>query len=175
MLLNSYYLAFYAIYFVAQALEEPSTYFWIIVLPAPILLGVVVAYRRMLPIYALLAAVVENDIVAADKESDIADKVRRKVVTKVQEKLSIRIIVAAGHPLRKTCMERDYAELLLEEWDLNHDKTIDTEELLRGLENFEVNLTFQQQREFMRLADPDRSGSIDVLELADLLYDIGQE
>lgn len=58
MLLNSYYLAFYAVYFISRASKSSTEWVWIIVLPLPILAGVLMAYRRVLPLIALLSTIV---------------------------------------------------------------------------------------------------------------------
>lgn len=58
MLLNSYYLAFFAVYFIGPATHSASSCVWIIVLPLPICIGVLVAYRRVLPLISLLSATV---------------------------------------------------------------------------------------------------------------------
>ena len=57
MILNSYYLAFYAVYFISHA-SNSTDWVWIIVLPLPILCGVLMAYRRVLPLIALLSTIV---------------------------------------------------------------------------------------------------------------------
>lgn len=58
MLLNSYYLAFYAVYFISRASKSSTDWVWIFVLPLPILCGVLMAYRRVLPLIALLSTIV---------------------------------------------------------------------------------------------------------------------
>lgn len=58
MILNSYYLAFYAVYFISRASKSSTEWVWIIVLPLPILCGVLMAYRRVLPLIALLSTIV---------------------------------------------------------------------------------------------------------------------
>lgn len=58
MMLNSYYLAFYAVYFISRASKSSTEWVWIIVLPLPILCGVLMAYRRVLPLIALLSTIV---------------------------------------------------------------------------------------------------------------------
>lgn len=45
----------------------------------------------------------------------------------------------------------------------------------RGLTEIGLVLSKRQRRELLRLADPDRSGSVDIKELADLLYDVHSE
>ncbi|CAN0026273.1 unnamed protein product, partial [Choristocarpus tenellus] len=90
MLLNAYYLAFIAAYYVGRSIETPSTYVWLFVLPLPILLVVLAVYRRMLPLYALLSAIVmvdDNEAALVSEESEEADKLRRKVVVKIQKEL----------------------------------------------------------------------------------------
>lgn len=42
----------------------------------------------------------------------------------------------------------------------------------RGLRDEGLVMSRRQRRELFRLADPDRSGTIDVRELADFLYDV---
>lgn len=42
----------------------------------------------------------------------------------------------------------------------------------RGLAEYGLVLSRRQRRELLRLADPDRSGTIDVKELSDFLYDV---
>lgn len=58
MLLNSYYLAFYTVYLISHASKSSTDWVWIIVLPLPILCGVLMAYRRVLPLIALLSTIV---------------------------------------------------------------------------------------------------------------------
>lgn len=45
----------------------------------------------------------------------------------------------------------------------------------RGLNEIGLVLSNKQRRELLRLADPDRSGSVDVKELTELLYDVKVE
>ena len=58
MLLNSYYLAVYAVYFISPASKSSSEWFWIVLLPLPIACGVLIAYRRVIPLIALLSSIV---------------------------------------------------------------------------------------------------------------------
>lgn len=57
MMLNSYYLAFFAVYHIGGA-SNSQEWFWIILLPLPILCGTLMAYRRVLPLFSLLTAIV---------------------------------------------------------------------------------------------------------------------
>lgn len=57
MMLNSYYLAIFAVYHIGGA-STSSDWFWIILLPLPILCGTLMAYRRVIPLFSLLSAVV---------------------------------------------------------------------------------------------------------------------
>lgn len=77
MLLNSYYLAFYAVYYIGSASKSSTDWVWIIVLPLPILFGVLVAYRRVLPLFALLSTIVMM------KPTDVAD-VREAALKRVR-------------------------------------------------------------------------------------------
>lgn len=45
----------------------------------------------------------------------------------------------------------------------------------RGLEEIGLLLSSKQRRELIRLADPDRSGGVDIKELTELLYDVKVE
>lgn len=67
MLLNSYYLAVYAVYFISPASKSSTAWFWIVLLPLPIAGGVLMAYRRVIPLIALLSTVVVLH------SSDVAD------------------------------------------------------------------------------------------------------
>lgn len=45
----------------------------------------------------------------------------------------------------------------------------------RGLNEIGLVLSSKQRRELLRLADPDRSGSVDIKELTELFYDVEVE
>lgn len=45
----------------------------------------------------------------------------------------------------------------------------------RGLNEIGLVLSNKQRRELLRLADPDRSGSVDIKELTELFYDVEVE
>lgn len=78
ILLNSYYLAFYAVYFISRASESPRDCVWIIVLPLPILCGLLVAYRRVLPLIALLSTIV---MMQPTDVADVRQRDRRRSTT----------------------------------------------------------------------------------------------
>lgn len=80
MMLNSYYLAFYAVYFISRASKSSTDGVWIILLPLPILGGVLMAYRRVVPLIALLSTIVMM------QPTDVAD-VRHVYHTLVPVKL----------------------------------------------------------------------------------------
>lgn len=71
MLLNSYYLAFFTVYFISRATKSSTEWVWIIVLPLPILYGVLMAYRRVLPLIALLSTIV---MVQATDVADVREQ-----------------------------------------------------------------------------------------------------
>ncbi|CAN0495377.1 unnamed protein product, partial [Laminaria digitata] len=91
MLLNSYYLAFFTVYFISPASESSSEWFWLILLPLPILCGVLMAYRRVVPMIALLSTIVmlhPTFVADVEQEEEGLNRLRRKLVMRVEDVLS---------------------------------------------------------------------------------------
>lgn len=58
-MLSSFHLAFFAVYHIGQTTHDISQdWMWLIILPLPVLIGTLMAYRRVLPLFSLLSAVV---------------------------------------------------------------------------------------------------------------------
>ncbi|CAM9808147.1 unnamed protein product [Pylaiella littoralis] len=177
MMLNSYYLAFYAVYFISRASKSSTDGVWIILLPLPILGGVLMAYRRVVPLIALLSTIVmmqPTDVADVEQEAKELNKTRRKLVMRVEDVLE-QELKATQVCSRKgeICPEGETsAAFLIKRWDEDNSGTLSYKELEVGLKEIDLVLSSTQRRELFRLADPDRSGSVDVNELADLLYDV---
>ncbi|CAM9609126.1 unnamed protein product [Ectocarpus fasciculatus] len=177
MLLNSYYLAFYAVYFISRASKSSTEWVWIIVLPLPILAGVLMAYRRVLPLIALLSTIVmmqPTDVADVEQEAEELNKLRRKLVMRVEDVLEQEFKACAENG-ETSADGQTSAAFLLKRWDEDDNGTLSYEELHRGLEEIGLLLSSKQRRELIRLADPDRSGGVDIKELTELLYDVKVE
>ncbi|CAM9317502.1 unnamed protein product [Scytosiphon promiscuus] len=176
MLLNSYYLAFYAVYFISRASKSSTEWVWIIVLPLPILCGVLMAYRRVLPLIALLSTIVmmqPTDVADVEQEAEELNRLRRKLVIRLEDVLKEEFKACAKKGETYVCSEgHTSASFILNRWDEDANGNLSYEELEKGLEEIGLVLSNKQRRELLRLADPDRSGSVDVKELTELLYDV---
>eukprot|EP00752_Nemacystus_decipiens_P005207 g4726.t1 len=174
MLLNSYYLAFYTVYLISHASKSSTEWVWIIVLPLPILCGVLMAYRRVLPLIALLSTIVmvqPTDVADVEQEAEEINRVRRKLVMRVEEVLEQEFKACAEKD--NSCLEgQSSAAYLLKRWDEDDNGTLSYKELEKGLNEIGLVLSSKQRRELLRLADPDRSGSVDIKELTELFYDV---
>ncbi|CAM9329416.1 unnamed protein product [Ectocarpus sp. 4 AP-2014] len=186
MLLNSYYLAFYAVYFISRASKSETEWVWIIVLPLPILAGVLMAYRRVLPLIALLSTIVmmqPTDVADVEQEAENLNKLRRKLVMRVEDVLEQEFKASCCACLWSACAEsgetradgQSSAAFLLKRWDEDDNGNLSYQELHKGLEEIGLLLSSKQRRELIRLADPDRSGGVDIKELTELLYDVEVE
>ncbi|CAN0550862.1 unnamed protein product, partial [Ectocarpus sp. 12 AP-2014] len=169
MLLNSYYLAFYAVYFISRASKSETEWVWIIVLPLPILAGVLMAYRRVLPLIALLSTIVmmqPTDVADVEQEAEELNKLRRKLVMRVEDVLEQEFKASCCACTWSACAEsgetradgETSAAFLLKRWDEDDNGNLSYQELHKGLEEIGLLLSSKQRRELIRLADPDRSG-----------------
>ncbi|CAM9348281.1 unnamed protein product, partial [Hapterophycus canaliculatus] len=176
MMLNSYYLAFYAVYFISRASKSSTEWVWIIVLPLPILGGVLMAYRRVLPLIALLSTIVmmqPTDVADVEQEAEELNRLRRKLVIRLEDVLKEEFKASRCLMGGEICTEgQSSASFILKRWDEDANGNLSYKELEKGLEEIGLVLSNKQRRELLRLADPDRSGSVDVNELAELLYDV---
>ncbi|CAM9906593.1 unnamed protein product [Ascophyllum nodosum] len=177
MLLNSYYLAVYAVYFISPASKSSSEWFWIVLLPLPIACGVLIAYRRVIPLIALLSSIVvlnPTDIADVEQETEELSKLRRRLVMRLEDVLRQEIkALPAGE--RQALGSLNPAEFLLKRWDTDGNKSLSYDDLQKGLSAIGLVLSSRQRKELLRLADPDRNGRVDIHELADLLYDVSVE
>ncbi|CAM9653748.1 unnamed protein product [Chrysoparadoxa australica] len=176
MLCQNFQLAFWAIYFVDYSFEELGTYFWCFLIPLPIFFSVATCYSRLVPCLALLNTMKQlshADIAEVERETREAENLRRRVIAKLQIALE-EDLKEFGHLAHGESVDgvSPHIRSFFARFDRNGDGVISPRELRQGLARLGLEITDKQNRELIRVADPNRTGNVNLCQFSLLLHDL---